>query len=461
MASAVSVQPTPGQEKPDERVSGTDPSQRPSDTKPNRPRPRRPNYSQIHSRSLPLDVFPLPAFVPHNPISLLRIIYALVSQSIWGPSSRSTVHKGYFSKETQSVHITDPKSIRAFWEAGFFGKGTLSRSEPRWLDQEKRRRGLVALETSEEVTRKRRQERRQFKLERARLEREAIEEQLREEGKLKSVETADESATGDEEAPVTAPEIDAADEEIKRLEEEDGSAVPPELQGLEEEELQDQEYLQLTLEEAFFLIYALGTLDVYRDDVRLSSSYLLRLFCDHSTYPVPDQIDLYHHQLFRKLHAKSTESIPVMTELSNIRSDNSFIMKYVVYHHFRSLGWVVRPGVKFAVDYLLYNRGPVFSHAEFAVMILPSYSHPYWSETDERRSECQKKEKRDWWWLHRVNRVQTQVHKTLVLVYVDVPPPEEDDQDGNYLLRDIGAVLKRYRVREVVLRRWTPNRNRD
>lgn len=461
MASDIPVSPALGPEKPDGTTTIKERAQRPNNSKPNGPRPKKPNYAQIHSRPLPLDIFPLPAFVPHNPISLLRILYALVSQSVWGPSSRSTIHKGYFSKETQSIHITDPQSIRAFWEAGFFGKGTLSRSEPRWLDQEKRRRGLVALETSEEITRKRRQERRQFKLERARLEREAIEQQLREEGKLKSIETAEVSSLGDEETPETAPELDAVDDEIQRLEEEDGSALPPDLQGPEEEELQDQEFLQLTLEEAFFLIYALGTLAIYKDEVQLSPAYLFRLFSDHSTYPVPEQLDLYHHQLHRKLHLNSSESIPAMTHLSNIQPDNPFIMKYVVYHHFRSLGWAVRPGVKFAVDYLLYNRGPVFSHAEFAVMILPSYSHAYWSENETRRTECEKKEKRDWWWLHRVNRVQSQVHKTLVLVYVDVPPPGEGDCDGNFLMRDVGMVLKRYRVREVVLRRWTPNRNRD
>jgi len=36
----------------------------------------------------------------------------------------------------------------------------------------------------------------------------------------------------------------------------------------------------------------------------------------------------------------------------------------VFLHHYRSLGWVVKNGVKFSVDYLLYKRGPVFHHAE-------------------------------------------------------------------------------------------------
>ena len=47
------------------------------------------------------------------------------------------------------------------------------------------------------------------------------------------------------------------------------------------------------------------------------------------------------------------------------RFDNPFLINYAVYHHYRSLGWVVRSGIKFCVDYLLYKRGPVFHHAEY------------------------------------------------------------------------------------------------
>ena len=47
-----------------------------------------------------------------------------------------------------------------------------------------------------------------------------------------------------------------------------------------------------------------------------------------------------------------------------LRPDNPFIVNYVAYHHYRSLGWTVKSGLKFCVDYLLYKRGPVFDHAE-------------------------------------------------------------------------------------------------
>lgn len=58
-----------------------------------------------------------------------------------------------------------------------------------------------------------------------------------------------------------------------------------------------------------------------------------------------------------------TSHLPISDSL---RSDNPFIINYVVYHHYKSLGWVIKSGIKFCVDYLLYKRGPVFNHAEYA-----------------------------------------------------------------------------------------------
>ena len=54
------------------------------------------------------------------------------------------------------------------------------------------------------------------------------------------------------------------------------------------------------------------------------------------------------------------------------RADNPFLINYVFHHHYRSLGWVVKNGIKFCVDYLLYKRGPVFHHAEYVSRCLHS-----------------------------------------------------------------------------------------
>lgn len=70
------------------------------------------------------------------------------------------------------------------------------------------------------------------------------------------------------------------------------------------------------LEEAFFLSHAINVLNVYHDEEILSSECMWRKF----------------------------QSIT-----------SNFIPKYVAYHHFRSKGWVVKPGIKFGGDYSKYE----------------------------------------------------------------------------------------------------------
>ncbi|KAF2629270.1 hypothetical protein BU25DRAFT_409169 [Macroventuria anomochaeta] len=451
--------------------------QKSANSGPRKPRQKRPNYNEIHVKPLPLDVHPLPAFIPHNPLSIVRIAITLLSHSLRTPNSHKIVHKAYYSEDTQSIHVTDPESIRALWEQGFWGKGSLSRSEPQWLLAERRRRGIEASTASTQITQARREERRQFKLERAKAQREAIEQQLRQEGKLDADGTVNdlvedgivaESPRGTiytpEAGDVVGPTGDSIVSEVdKSIAEkaptwgEDGAA--------DAEEIKDIEHLQLTPEEAFYLTYVLGALDIIEGNfvdgnTALPAWYLVRLYSAYALSPIDDAaiIGLKKAFQYRERLAKKTAALP---STQQIAPDNSFLLKYVVYHHFRSLGWVVRPGIKFAVDYLLYLRGPAFHHAEFGVQIIPSYSHPYWSETPERIEYRKGKESKDWWWFHRVNRVQTAVMKTLVLVYVEVPPPWDGETKQDAFGIDIGKVLKSYTVREVVFKRWSPSRNRD
>ncbi len=538
-------------------MADTEQIQKTSDVVPPLSRPRTPSRAQqlnkLYSLPAPLRTFPLPNFIPHNPISLFHILYAWVSQTIRPPSSHlDTSYQGWFSEETRSVHVSDPKAVRALWEQGFYGKGSLSRSEPSWLDREKRRKGLVADPTSEEVTRRRRVERQQIKWERARKEREAIDKKLLEErGAVPASDAVTPNGNPDIKelhwvAPVGPLEILAlpnSSTDMTRIEEElcrkespadkrvqtisngrapdmkvdlptkndsssflhevsdtilpapfthsngngsitshaqrngsingvpyTNSSPEPQKQAkgqkcvrfspkveqttfLQSEPpspelaatslakvedppvvIQDREHLQLTMEEAFFLSYGLGVLTIYdpKSKAPILTKDVLSLFRQHSYFPPQ--------------------------ETRNISPDDPFMVSYVVYHHFRSLGWVVRGGTKFSVDYLLYNRGPVFSHAEFAIIIFPSYSNPSWSADASKREHVARMEKRRWSWLHCISRVNSQVKKTLVLVYVDIPPPDEAQLDEG---TGIDSILKRYRIREFVLKRWVSNRSRD
>ncbi len=437
---------------------------------PPRPKKKGRNYAQIHSKPLPLEVHPLPAFHPSNPISLLRIAYCWISHLLYPPTSHPPErYTGYFSPETRSIHITDPGHARALWEMGFFGKGTLSRSEPSWLDREKARlRSEVGgRKAAEDATAARRKERRLFKLERARAERERIERQrLVEQGVLDPAvaDATDEADAVDEmnvdhvkdESDVIIQDGLVENEAQMPLivDEVKEDALKPEQQPIDHDlttnkinldnitNITNQEHLQLTLEEAFFLHYGLGVLDIILPPPADSPP-----MSPKSTHAKPTSVELLH--LFSQY---STSPLPALSG-SGPSPDDQFLLNYVTYHHYRSLGWVVRPGVKFGVDYMLYNRGPVFSHAEFAVVILPAYSHRYWNSPGGRGQR--RVGEKDWWWFHCVNRVQSQVKKSLVLCYVEVPSPFEVDWTS------VGPLLGAYRVREFVVRRWLVNRSRD
>ncbi|KAL8996859.1 MAG: hypothetical protein Q9188_006465 [Gyalolechia gomerana] len=411
------------------------------------PRPSRPNFNKLHAQRLPIKAYPLPPLVPHNPLSLLHIAFTYLFQLVVPPQSHpETPLRGYFSAETRSVHVTDEAVARILWEQGFFGKGSLSRSEPAWLEREKIRQGLLVGNTSEELTRKRRQERKQFKKERAKKEREAIEEKLAEEARGDTLQPVDGNpkevdgdlvSPPDDKLPPNANERHApspSNVTLHSLEKPENTFEPS------SKVILNQEHLQLTLEEAFFLVYGLGALEIQDPSTSrcVNTSQLFSICRSYSYFPSRSSNDL--------------------------APDDPFLLSYVVYHHFRSLGWVVRPGIKFAVDYLLYNRGPVFSHAEYAVIILPSYNHAYWGSTQELRAAVKRKEKKSWWWLHCVNRVQAQVRKSLVVVYVEVAPPEDVERatmDKSREVVDVGQFLERYRVRDLILKRWTPNRSRS
>ncbi|KAG5637786.1 hypothetical protein H0H81_003178 [Sphagnurus paluster] len=138
-----------------------------------------------------------------------------------------------------------------------------------------------------------------------------------------------------------------------------------------------------------------------------------------------------------------------------LQFDNPFIINYVVYHHYRSLGWVVKGGIKFCVDYLLYKRGPVFTHAEFAMVVCPVYE----DIEDHKASaiDLQNSSPFAWSWLSTINRVNSQVQKTLILVYVTIPARSRIPLD----VLNSPACLQHYSIREVTLRRFIPARMRD
>ncbi|KAL1893593.1 tRNA splicing endonuclease subunit sen2 [Sporothrix stenoceras] len=507
---------------------------------------------QKYRMPLPLRTFPLPTFYPSNPVSLVHLAFAWVRQVLLPPASEpSVVHTGVWSAATRSVHVTDSKSINDLWSQGFYGKGSLSRSEPNWLNREKARAAAALVDaasaaaaggfavTSEQRTNKRREERADTKWERGRTELEAIEQRRREEeaaeaaladaaaaakAKAKDVKEEEDKchvgraslpspppsptafkapvgplellALPNSEADLRAPKAAAAAVEPtlhlngsvsqsadpkphvngsangtaiskEAVGENSAAAEPadaastdsaPPVRPIEPlkrqksvrfsptvesttflhsdppspnhgasraavsattdvvEDIPNKEHLQLAPEEAFFLAYGVGALRVVDEGGRTLSTKEMLAVCRESRVATSSSSTLF----------SSTAS-----------ATDDFLLHYSVYHHFRSLGWVPRHGIKFGVDWMLYGKGPALDHAEFGVMVVPS--------TGPMPS---------WHWLHSVNRVLSTVFKSLVLVYVDVPPHTGE-------IDDISSLLSQYRIREVMVRRWSSNRNRD
>jgi tRNA-splicing endonuclease subunit Sen2 len=52
------------------------------------------------------------------------------------PSVDIPVISGVYDTASNSVWVHDMQEARMLWERGFFGKGSLSRSEPTWLTRE-------------------------------------------------------------------------------------------------------------------------------------------------------------------------------------------------------------------------------------------------------------------------------------------------------------------------------------
>ncbi|KAK9241077.1 SEN2 subunit of the tRNA splicing endonuclease-like protein [Lipomyces kononenkoae] len=351
------------------------------------------NLNAIYTSPLPVEVVALPPLVPHNPLSVANYVYELVLVPFIRGFKRPRRFTAYLEQHTDSVSsyvssiaVNSYEDMQGLWKAGFFGKGTQSRSEPTWEVRTAKRlqeaSGEIEGVAPEEVTARRRAARKKFKNARA---------------------LAEHGIVAD---PTEMEKAEAREEPRKQ------SLLRPEDAQLKDSQgkVRRQEKLQLTFQEAFFLAYALDIIDIYDDrtgDLVTVPGLLCLLMPDWSP-------------------------------------DNSFIINYVVYHHYRSHGWCIRSGVKFGVDYLLYRRGPPFSHAEFGVIVIPLYS-------DESKNQIMRK---DWSWSSGVNRVVGGVKKVLVLCYVEVPVCIDK-------WHSVEELLKMYKVREVVLRRWIPSRHRD
>lgn len=184
---------------------------------------------------------------------------------------------------------------------------------------------------------------------------------------------------------------DNTNEPVVSDEEESGRVKAEQRRQQKEEEEEDKgQRLVLDLYEAYFLCYALGCLTVDGLAIELVAEKFVSL-------------------------------------------DAQFVSKYVVYHHYRSRGWVVRSGLKFGADFLLYQDGPSFYHASYSIRIL--------------------RQTMNWTQLGALNRVTQSAAKELVLVTTQC--------DATRCVEGESAAehLKHWNLEEMLVRRFVPGQN--
>lgn len=186
---------------------------------------------------------PFPAVASPLPASLVSYIAGLLLTSTvkLQPKPLEAVYDPF----SQAVWVQDARSVEFLWAQGFFGKGSLSRSEPTWWTRAQNKMGAGLQLTSEEVTAIRRAERKAAKIVKAKEKEEA----------LLAVNTpTSEVLVEPEQATVV-------------VERKPRPVYKPRSAGLPWDHPDNKEHLQLQPEEAFYLIYALGSVSLTLSDV--------------------------------------------------------------------------------------------------------------------------------------------------------------------------------------------------
>jgi len=381
--------------------------------------------NRIYQKPLPIDVAVHCAVVLTNPISWLRYVWNLLHVNYL---SKVATYKINVIYENGIFKVVDSDSMVKLWREGFFGKGVLSRSEPTWHartvtrlnvvvandddDDGKPSNGNVAME---DITKSRRHERIEFKRQRQRLQDLQLKQRK---GSISNDEVVEMAKLDEQLVEFRKKDYINVEEETEvELRKEDADII-----GNENGLVIQLEYMQLQAVEVFFLQFAFNNININNLTLRQLFMQCCQLHCSTPT----------------------------------IFANNRFIINYIVYHYFRSKGWCVRSGIKFGTDYLLYKRGPPFSHAEFCVLVM--------QDEDDYTADVSAY---DWLQICAKARVIGSVKKNFVQVYVEAPLQIEfdeiwtssgDEVDEGLMFKQL---LSKYRVSEVLYKRWNPSRTRD
>ena len=118
-------------------------------------------------------------------------------------------------------------------------------------------------------------------------------------------------------------------------------------------------------------------------------------------------------------------------------SKSGLLARYVAYYHLRNSGWVPRCGLKFGVNFLLYEESPAHSHSTYAIIVTESLSN-----NEEGRLT--------WQQVMSTVRVNESASKEVVICCVTLPEGTGEEGEGRNVMaaeREEGKMGRREKER--------------
>lgn len=324
--------------------------------------------------------------------------------------------------------IGDDSSQRDYlWFNGFFGKGTLSRSQPTWYQRQlskldtKTKGNNVALE---DMTRIRRQQRMIFK------EKRELYEKKVEEMKQNNILNPYEKLIDDYLELRDLKEQMAKQKGIAIHKKNTLPKIELDKENFSDDEI-GEEYEILTDQEDFIL-----TIEEY---------LYLKLIVSKAT-----------QSLWNSKYNLILQPEIKMNKLLDITQLRETIYQYAIYSSLRNKKYIVKDGLKFGVDFIVYDKkGPVFQHAEYGVLIRKI------DMNQEMKTEDI---------LSRLRVLNTSMKK-MILVDIESTMKDEDwmivKKEWSLLETNDECekmfinLVQKCKIEQVLVKRWSTDRNRE
>lgn len=100
-----------------------------------------------------------------------------------------------------------------------------------------------------------------------------------------------------------------------------------------------------------------------------------------------------------------------------------FLPAYAAYYHCRCMGWLIRSGLQYGADYVLYPRHPNVAHSSLCALVVPPSEGP---GSSSQAAAAVRAGWPQWTELQALSRLCVQVNKGLVLLHV-VPAVDDNE----------------------------------